>query len=198
MSDYIEEEKWWCAAYHEAGHILALISMGIIPTHIDISIRGGGFTAVERLPADWTHTQDDAVTLAGIVAEHIYKDDIDDTINTIRYNLNAPTGDDWERLHEQDSCIVARRMEELKEYFLNKRWNLVQEIAGALLEQGVLEYEDIKAIYLDVIGAEEIGRIASRAMRPKLKNEIQQELRQRRQPKALASSRAFDSRDILA
>lgn len=130
MSDYIEEEEWWRAAHHEAGHVVALVSLGIVPMHVDVSIKGGGFTTVERLPADWTNGQDDAVTLAGIVAEHIYRDDIEDVISTVRFNLIAPQGDDWERLHEQDSQVLARRMEELKEYFQNGRWELVQEIAG--------------------------------------------------------------------
>ena len=196
MGDYIEEEKWWRGAFHEAGHVVALVSLGIVPTHVDVSIRGGGFTAVERLPADWTDEQDDAVILAGIVAEQIYRDNIDDTISTIRYNLNAPTGDDWERLHEQDSCVIARRMEELKEYFQNGRWKLVQEIAGALMEYGAIDNKNIETIYLDVIGTEEIGRIASRAMRQRLKNEIRQELQRRltrRQPKTFARADALAS-----
>lgn len=69
------------------------------------------------------------------------------------------------------------------------------------MEHGAIDAEDIEAIYQEVIGAKEIGRIASRAMRPMLKNEIKQELRRRltrRQPKTLASSRALDSREILA
>ena len=51
MADYLEE-KWWRAAYHEAGHVVALVSLGIVPTHVDVSIRGGGYTAVEYLPKD--------------------------------------------------------------------------------------------------------------------------------------------------
>ena len=176
MSDYQEEEEWWRAAHHEAGHVVALVSLGIVPTHVDVSIKGGGFTAVERLPADWTGEQDDAVTLAGIVAEHIYRDDIEDVISTVRYYLDEPIGDDWERLHEQNTSEIAKQMERLKEYCLNKRWTLVQEIAGALMEHGAIDNEDIEAIYQEVIGAEEIGRIASRAMRQRLKNEIRQEL----------------------
>ena len=179
MGDYLEEEKWWRAAHHEGGHVVALVSYGIIPTHVDVSIKGGGFTAVGSLPDDWTNEQDDAVTLAGIVAEHIYRDDFDDTLSAIRYNLNAPSSDDWKRLHEQDSCEIAKRMEYLKDYFQNGRWELVQEIAGALMEHGAIDNIDVETIYQDVIGGDEIGRIASRAMRPKMKNEIKQELQRR-------------------
>ncbi len=179
MGDYLEEEEWWRAAHHEAGHVVALVSLGKVPTYVDVSIRGGGFTYIGRLSKGWTNEQDDAVTLAGIVAEHIYRDNIDDVISAVRFNLIAPKGDDWERLHEQDSQVLARRMEELKEYFQNGRWELVQEIAGALMEHGAIDAEDIEAIYQEVVGNEEIGRIASRAMRPMLKNEIKQELQRR-------------------
>ena len=179
MSDYVEEEEWWRAAHHEAGHVVALVSLGIVPTHVDVSIKGGGFTAVERLPADWTGEQDDAVTLAGIVAEHIYKDDIDGFLHAIKRGVVTLSGDDGRRVHEQDCRVVAKSMERLKEYFQNGRWTLVEEIAGALMEHGAIDNEDLEAIYQDIIGAEEIGRIASRAMRQKLKNEIKQELRRR-------------------
>ena len=161
MADYLVE-KWWRAAYHEAGHVVALVSLGIVPTHVDVSIRGGGFTAIESLPDDWTAEQDDAVTLAGSVTEHIHLEDIDDFIHSIRYDLHAPHGDDGRRLKEKDSRTIARQMEELKDYFLNRRWTLVQEIAEALMARGAIDDEDIEAIYLDVIGTEEIGRIASK------------------------------------
>lgn len=179
MSDYQEEEKWWCGAFHEAGHTVALVSLGIVPTHVDVSIRGGGFTAVDALPADWTEGQDDAVTLAGIVAEHIYRDDMDGFIHAVRRGTITLSGDDGHRVHEQDCRVVAKRMERLKDYFLNGRWSLLEEIAGALMEHGAIDDDDIKAIYQDVIGAEEIGRIASRAMRQRMKNEIRRELSRR-------------------
>ena len=165
MADYLEE-KWWRAAYHEAGHVVALVSLGIVPTHVDVSIRGAGYTAVEYLPDDWTAEQDDAVTLSGIVAEHIHKGDINDIIRAIRYDLHAPSGDDGHRLKEKDSRTIARRMEELKDYFLNRRWSLVQEIAEALMVHGAIEDEDIEVIFCAVIGSKDIGRIAGKNMHP--------------------------------
>ena len=167
MADYLEE-KWWRAAYHEAGHVVALVSLGIVPTHVDVSIRGGGYTAVEYLPKDWTAEQDDSVTLAGVVAEHIYRNDIEDFIHAIRRGISMLAGDDGRRVNEQDARAIARRMERLKEYFLNRRWELIQEIAGALMEQGAIDNEDIKAVYQDVIGADAIGRIAKNVVRQEL------------------------------
>ena len=161
MADYLEE-KWWRAAYHEAGHIVALVSYGIIPTHVDVSIRGNGYTAVEYLPEHWTAEQDDIVTLSGIVAEHIYRNDIDDFIRAVRHGISMLAGEDGRRVHEQDARAIASRMEELKDFFLNRRWTLVQEFAEALMALGAIDDEDIEGIYLDVIGTEEIGRIASK------------------------------------
>ena len=161
MADYLVE-KWWRAAYHEAGHVMALVSLGIVPTHVDVSIRGGGYTAVEYLPENWTAEQDDIVTLSGIVAEHIHRNDIEDFIRAIRRGISMLAGEDGRRVHEQDARAIARRMEELKDYFLNRRWSLVQGFAEALMAHGAIDDEDIESIYLDVIGTEEIGRIASK------------------------------------
>jgi len=47
------------------------------------------------------------------------------------------------------------------------------------MEHGAIDNNDIEAVYQEVFGAEEIGRIASRAMRQHLKNEVKQELRRR-------------------
>ena len=179
MGDYFEEEKWWRGAFHEAGHTVALVSMGIVPTHVDVSIRGGGYTAVECLPAEWTETQDDTVTLAGIVAEHIYRDDFDVFCRAVRRGAVTLSGDDGKRVHEQDCRVVAKHMERLKDFIQNRRWSLVEEIAGELMEHGAIDNNDIEAIYQEVFGAEEIGRIASRAMRQSLKNEIRWELSRR-------------------
>ncbi len=159
MDDNIVE-KWWRAAYHEAGHVVALVSYEIIPTHVDVSIRGGGYTAVEYLPEDWTAEQDDAVTLSGIVAEHIYRNDIEDFIHAIRSGISMLAGEDGRRVNEQDARAIARRMERLKEYFLNRRWTLVEEIAEALMACGAIDDEDIEAIFCAVIGTKDIGLIA--------------------------------------
>lgn len=167
MDDNIVE-KWWRAAFHEAGHVVALVSLGIVPTHVDVSIRGNGYTAVEYLPEDWTAEQDDAVTLSGIVTEHIYRNDIEDFIRDIRRGLSMLAGGDGRRVHEQDARAIARRMEELKDYFLNRRWSLVQEIAEALMACGAIDDEDIEAIYLENIGSDSIGRIAKNVVRQEL------------------------------
>lgn len=167
MADYLEE-KWWCAAYHEAGHVVALVSYGIFPTHVDVSIRGGGYTATEYLPEDWTAKQDDAVTLSGIVAEHIYRNDIDDFIRAVRCGTSKLSGEDGRRVYERDVRAIAKQMEEHKEYFLNRRWELIQEIAGALMKHGAIDNEDIKAIYQYVIGADTIGHIAKNVVRQEL------------------------------
>jgi hypothetical protein len=153
--------KLYGVAVHEAGHIVALLSFHVMPYRVVLESENRGRTYYNRRPS-WTQDDEDYVSLAGTVAEHMANGTFAGTLEVVKMGL-TPRGasSDFDKLSMTDNDLIADTMLYIHDFFCNERWGIVLEYASELLEKRILLQSDIERIADKLCGGErDIGRIA--------------------------------------
>ena len=131
-------------SYHEAGHVVCLMSIGFIPEQVQIFTNGCGKTQCTEVKFD--DFSADLISLSGTVAEHMYTADCIEVIDAVAAGLIPPGADgDFAQLHDLRPPKIVIKMRYLYD-LLAEHWYLITTLANELTAKHTLKRKDIVRI----------------------------------------------------